>query len=545
MKWHPLAARWTRVILSLFLSTGIPSQLWAQNQPPRASLGSFRYLGSFRTPFGRYGECRIAFNPGGNQGQGSLFLTGGGANTFTIGEISIPELVSVTQRSQRDQLRTAAVLQARADIYSRIPQKGASWPSGNVNSYDNGNHAVFGGLYFENGKLYFNAYTYYDAGGQETVTTGRIENPSSLTTSAIAGMFRNQGAARTSGWISPIPPEWVARLGGTHVTANDNSLAILSRASAGPSLFAFNLADWSTAGNGATIPTTPRLNFPEPAGARAIWGNDMVNVSKTNRTWTLMTMAGYGFVVPGTRTYALFGTAGGFNANPANPWHGTAEPAFVPPIAGTIAYKRTDTLGYTAGGRVVWDAQDRHYMYALFDLDEILAASDPWLPRPYENGVFPAPFARYGNYTQAQMPDTIRSGAWDPIGKRLYLALSSADNDAEPEYTGEPVIAVYELASDTTRLTITSPNGAESWRRNETRAITWTAAGVSENLTIELMQGPTLLGVIATGIAPASGSFTWTVGRLADGTFITGTNLKIRIRTASGQVMAEARWSGK
>jgi len=93
-------------------------------------------------------------------------------------------------------------------------------------------------------------------------------------------------------------------------------------------------------------------------------------------------------------------------------------------------------------------------------------------------------------------------------------------------------------------LTLTSPNGGESWRRNETRAITWTVTGVSENLTLELVQGPTLLGVIATGISPASGSYTWTVGRLADGTFHMGTNLKVRIRTASGQASSVARLDG-
>lgn len=89
-------------------------------------------------------------------------------------------------------------------------------------------------------------------------------------------------------------------------------------------------------------------------------------------------------------------------------------------------------------------------------------------------------------------------------------------------------------------LRVTNPNGGESWQRNETRAIIWTAAGVSENLTLELMQGPTLLGVIATGNAPASGSFTWTVGRLADGTYRSGANLKVRIRTASGRTLGEA-----
>lgn len=110
------------------------------------------------------------------------------------------------------------------------------------------------------------------------------------------------------------------------------------------------------------------------------------------------------------------------------------------------------------------------------------------------------------------------------------------------------VIATQKIGTEPgAGLTVTSPNGGESWRRNETRAITWTAAGVSENLTLELMQGPTLLGVIATGIAPASGSFTWTVGRLADGTYRSGANLKVRIRTASGRTLGEAslgRFSG-
>jgi len=96
-------------------------------------------------------------------------------------------------------------------------------------------------------------------------------------------------------------------------------------------------------------------------------------------------------------------------------------------------------------------------------------------------------------------------------------------------------VGIQSMAS----LTITSPNGGEVWKRGETRQITWTAAGITEPLVIELMQGQTLLGVIATGVNPARGSFTWTVGRLADGTFRTGPNLKIGLRTADG-VAAEA-----
>lgn len=91
-------------------------------------------------------------------------------------------------------------------------------------------------------------------------------------------------------------------------------------------------------------------------------------------------------------------------------------------------------------------------------------------------------------------------------------------------------------------LRVNSPNGGESWRRGESRTITWTATGITETLVIELMQGPTLLGVIATGVTPNAGSYSWTVGRLADGTTRSGNNLKLRIRTTSGQVQAEASW---
>jgi len=416
---------------------------------PRTSLTDFRYLGSFKAPFGRYGACQIAFNPDGDNGRGSLFITGGGSDSFTIGEIDIPEPVDVHRREDLGLLRTARVLQNPSDIYSRIPRKAASWPQGQVNRYDGGNYAVFGGLIYENGKLFFNAYTYYDGNASETATTGRIENPAALAGSAVAGMFHNAGAARTSGWMAVIPPEWRPRLGGTHLTGHDNGPPILSRLSAGPSLFVFNLADTAAAADGAVIPTIPRINYPDVSGSRSIWNDDMANLSKTNKVWTLMTQTGFGMIVPGTRTYALLGTAGGFNANPANPWHGTSEPAFSPPYAGTIIYKRTDTLGYTYGGPGVWDARDRHYMYAFFDLEEILSAANPWEPRPYENGIFPAPFPRYGGYTVAgQMPDTIRGGTWDPVSGRLYLALAAAVNDEDPEYSGNPVIAVYEFRTE-------------------------------------------------------------------------------------------------
>ena len=410
---------------------------------PRATLDDFIYQGSFKAPFGQYGQGKIAFNPQGDGGRGSLFLVAGGTDSFAVGEIGIPALVNRTGRDGLGELNTAPVLQPPSDIYGRIPVKAASWPSGSVNRYDGGNYAAFGGLFHEGGRLYFNAYTYYDGEGNETATTGIINDAARLATSSVSGMFRANGGAHASGWIAAIPGAWRSKLKGSHLMGHDNQITIVSRASAGPSLFAFNLTDVAAAQNGAAIATRAWLDYSLD---RSLWGDDMANVSGDNKTWTLKTESGLGIIVPGTRTYALLGSTGGFHRNPANPWHGTPEPAFQPPVAGTIVYKRDDSLGYHWGGPAVWDAQDRHYMVAFYDLEEILAAAHPYSVRPYANGVFPAPFARYGNYTvPGQLVDAVAGGAYDAAHNLLYLTLPAAANESDPPYPGDPVIAVYRF----------------------------------------------------------------------------------------------------
>ncbi len=410
---------------------------------PRATLDDFVYQGSFKAPFGRYGQGKIACNPQGNGGKGSLYLAAGGSDSFAVGEIAIPALVNRTSRDGLGELNTAPVLQQPADIYARIPVKAATWPSGKVNRFDGGNFAVFGGLHYEGGRLYFNAYTYYDGEGRETATTGVIHDAARLAASTVSGMFRANGAAHASGWITAVPAAWQSRLRGSHLMGHDNQITIVSRASAGPSLFAFNLADVAAAANGAAISTRAWLDYTLD---HSIWGDDMANVSGDNKTWTLKTESGVGIIVPGTRTYALLGSTGGFHRNPANPWHGTPEPAFQPPVAGTIVYKRDDSMGYNSGGQAVWDAQDRHCMYAFYDLEEILTAAHPYSVRPYANGVFPAPFARYGNYAvPGQLVDAVAGGAYDAARNLLYLTLPAAANESDPLYPGDPVIAVYRF----------------------------------------------------------------------------------------------------
>ncbi|MDP2876720.1 MAG: Ser-Thr-rich GPI-anchored membrane family protein, partial [Holophaga sp.] len=102
-------------------------------------------------------------------------------------------------------------------------------------------------------------------------------------------------------------------------------------------------------------------------------------------------------------------------------------------------------------------------------------------------------------------------------------------------------IATTRIGLDSlSTLTITAPNGGETWRRGETRAITWTPGSVTGNVAIELVQNGTAVGTIAENIAATAGTFAWTVGRLANGTISTGTGCRIRIRAVSSGISTQS-----
>jgi len=102
-----------------------------------------------------------------------------------------------------------------------------------------------------------------------------------------------------------------------------------------------------------------------------------------------------------------------------------------------------------------------------------------------------------------------------------------------------PYAYPHPLRNSGPTLLITSPNGSEIWHKGETRAIIWTASGIEGDLVIELLQNDAVVGTIATGVAPSAGSFNWIVGKLADDSFVTSQNLKIRIHTADSMVSGE------
>ncbi|MCK4763962.1 MAG: SBBP repeat-containing protein [Candidatus Aminicenantes bacterium] len=79
-------------------------------------------------------------------------------------------------------------------------------------------------------------------------------------------------------------------------------------------------------------------------------------------------------------------------------------------------------------------------------------------------------------------------------------------------------------------ITVTAPNGGESWQNGTSQNITWNAPGVSGLLKITLWKDGVSVGVVANDVDPAAGSYTWTVGQHATGTAPEGSGYTIKIR---------------
>ncbi|MDY0297419.1 MAG: GPI anchored serine-threonine rich family protein [Acidobacteriota bacterium] len=83
-------------------------------------------------------------------------------------------------------------------------------------------------------------------------------------------------------------------------------------------------------------------------------------------------------------------------------------------------------------------------------------------------------------------------------------------------------------------ITITSPNGGESWEKASSHSITWTTTGITTGtMRITLWQGEASLGVIATDLPVSQHSYPWTVGNLSGAPAVgpgSGYTIKIRLQ---------------
>jgi hypothetical protein len=213
--------------------------------------------------------------------------------------------------------------------------------------------------------------------------------------------------------MSPIPQEWQAKFAGDFLTGWSSVYSINSRYSIGPSLFVFNSdALLNGAASSGPIDATAFMDF-------AFSGNQWLDSNFGNQSpgtvsplWNYLSSGVYGFIVPGTSTFAVVGSNGGIDSG--------------------IGYK----LGPGCGGFCSYDAADNYNYYWLFDAQEILNASNVYDIQPYSYGKLSVPFDEQGKHK-------ISGATFDPGTGMLYLALSKAGGIGQYDVT--PLIVGYQV----------------------------------------------------------------------------------------------------
>lgn len=400
----------------LLLPFVVPAQETQPENLPLLTMEDLVYEGAFRVPSDpggfssmNYSVGPLAFYPAHN----SIFIIGHTYEQAMI-EFAIPALV--------DSPLTSSLNMAGPPLtpFTTVLDR----PSGGAPE----NIDMIGGMAVIGSEILINAFEYYDAPGNNTVSTLVFRDASNIGSCQVDGYFRyaNAPPAHQSGWISPIPPEWQEKLGGDFITGHSSGWPIISRLSVGPSAFAFNSS--SIIGNSSVpdpVPTVTLLDFDldNPLAS------DLYNESGTNDLWTHLSRAAYGLIVPGTRTYLTLGYSGGHHSG--------------------VCYKCRGCGGYCA-----IDPDDYSQYFWLWDLNDLVAV---------KNGIIPSysvrPYA-YGPFSTPAWPVEFGGGTYDPATGRMYLTLLDADRD-QGTYANPPIVIAYTFRNSLCNIVL-NPSSYEA-----------------------------------------------------------------------------------
>lgn len=351
-------------------------------QPVLLKSGHLVHEGVFRVPSEdngspkwtglNYGGTALTFDPDTK----TLYLVGHDHHQLAT-EIDIPKIV---QSSDINQLARAKFLQAFADP-----------TEGNLSKVDDGTVKI-GGLLVYNQQLFGTAYSYYDADGNQKLSSFLRAKKLSQQGS-FKGFYQvgSVGAGFVSGYMTLIPQEWRAKLGGPALVGQC-CIPIVSRTSYGPAASVFDPADL---GQKQPAPATPLVYYTSqhPLGE---WG----------KTGTLFngSTAMAGLVLPkGSRSLLFFGRqgTGAF-------CYGTGQDCNDP----TDSSKGNHAYPYI------------HQVWA-YDLDDLLAVKQgtkkPWEVKPYQTWELKLPFSSGSRVLQ--------SVAYDPASQRIFIAQRNTDGD--------------------------------------------------------------------------------------------------------------------
>jgi hypothetical protein len=119
------------------------------------------------------------------------------------------------------------------------------------------------------------------------------------------------------------------------------------------------------------------------------------------------------------------------------------------------------------------------------------------------------------------------------LGTDYQIRITSTSNSACTDVSNNYFTITSGGAVGT--ITVTSPNGGESWKRGTTHAITWTSIGaVGATVKIELLKSGVVQGAVSS--TANDGSYSVTI----PSTFPLGADYKIRITSTSNPAITDS-----
>ena len=392
-----------------------------------------KYLGAFRLPadpggsgMGTLGWSMgaIAHNPADN----TMFVSGKREDA-NVCQIAIPgTLGTATAQADIWTLPIASVLQPLANMRRGVGADAAG--------------SEIAGLWCDGSKLQVNMFAPYAQDASFKSLFQVVRSLSNLSGSVVDGYMDTAFRASAGGWTSRIPAEYQTPLGGKHLSGFSNSGGNRSSTkslSMGPAAFASDFD--SMLANSATLTGSviPQLRLCDYIQSDLDDIEEMVptdqlynwNGSATigNDLWTALSEASYGFIVPGTKTYVVFGSqsmhgSGGWYGN--NDWQRPAGVAAHPSFVYQGPHPR--------------DPYDCDFWYWMYNVDDLQAVRDGTLLFcdivPYEWGLLPVAFSA------AATAKFIGSGTFKDSDGTLYLTLVFWDNTQGKPV---PVVVAYNF----------------------------------------------------------------------------------------------------
>ncbi len=370
---------------------------------------SLVYQGAFRVPDGTFGGSSFPY--GGtaltnNPVNDSLFVVGHDWQQM-VAEIRIPPIVNSTSLAA---LSTAPVLQTFVDVTEGRMSSILTSPTETVK---------VGGLLVDNGKLIVSVYDYYDGCACNAQTSHFVSGLTLSTTGDVQGPFKvgSLNPGLVAGYMTPIPAEWQAALGGSVITGSC-CLAVVGRTSFGPSAFAFNPADLGS----TPAPASPLVYYPDAHQTLGVWSGTW------DGTTTLFngTTDVKGAVLPqGTRSLLFFGDQG------VGPFCYGAGVATAPGL--NECFDPTDT----SKGTHAYPYQYQVWAYDVLDLAAVKAGQrQPWDVHPYAVWSLTFPISPVGGNIH------LGGAAYDPQTQRIYVSQLHADVIG---FDPLPVIHVFQV----------------------------------------------------------------------------------------------------